>query len=82
MANRNSAAARAGADKSGSAGVSSQAGDRSDLAGGEEAVLEKIREAMQGIEFGSVLIKIHQGEVVGIESTRKARLRGAPGEPS
>jgi len=50
--------------------------------GSEEAILDKIREAMEGIEFGSVLIKIHQGEVVGIESTRKARLRGAPGEPS
>jgi hypothetical protein len=82
MTNRGSANAQAGADKSGSARRAPQQQDPTDLAGGEEAILDKIREAMQGIEFGSVLIKIHQGEVVGIESTRKARLRDAPGEPS
>ena len=82
MTNRGSANARAEADKSGSARRTPQQQDQTDLAGSEEAILDKIREAMEGIEFGSVLIKIHQGEVVGIESTRKARLRGAPGEPS
>ena len=82
MTNSRSADPQAGADKSGSARRTPQQQDQTDLAGNEEAILDKIREAMEGIEFGSVLIKIHQGEVVGIESTRKARLRGAPGEPS
>ncbi len=82
MTNRGSANDRAGADKSGSARRVPRAKEQTDLASGEEAILGKIREAMEGIEFGSVLIKIHQGEVVGIESTRKARLRGTPGEPS
>lgn len=82
MTDSGSADAQAGADKSGSARRMPRAKDQTDLAASEEAVLDKIREAMEGIEFGSVLIKIHQGEVVGIESTRKARLRGAPGEPS
>lgn len=82
MTDSGSADTQAGADKSGSARRMPQPTDQTDLAGREEAVLDKIREAMEGIEFGSVLIKIHQGVVVGIESTRKARLRDAPGEPS
>ena len=41
----------------------------------EEAVLERVREALQQIEFGSILIKIHQGEVVGIETSTKLRLK-------
>ncbi len=82
MTDSGSANAQAGEDKRGSARGMPKQTDQTDLAGREEAVLDKIREAMEGIEFGSVLIKIHQGEVVGIESTRKARLRGAPGEPA
>ena len=82
MTNSRSADPEAGADMSGSARRMPRAKEQTDPAAGEEAILSKIREAMEGIEFGSVLIKIHQGEVVGIESTRKARLRGAPGEPS
>lgn len=82
MTDSGSANAQAGEDKRGSARRTPHQTDQTDLAGREEAVLDKIREAMEGIEFGSVLIKIHQGEVVGIESTRKARLRGAPGEPA
>ena len=82
MTDSGSANAQAGADKSGSARRVPRAKEQTDLAGGEEAILSKIREEMEGIEFGSVLIKIHQGEVVGIESTRKARLRGTPGDPS
>ena len=42
----------------------------------EEAVLDAIRAALRDIEFGSVLIKIHQGEVVGIETSTKVRLKG------
>lgn len=43
----------------------------------EEAdVIEAVRRAMAGIEYGSVLIKIHQGEVVGIETSTKVRLKG------
>ena len=42
----------------------------------DEAVLEAVRSALRDIEFGSVLIKIHQGEVVGIETSTKVRLKG------
>jgi hypothetical protein len=41
----------------------------------EEAVLAAVRDALRTIEFGSVLIKIHQGEVVGIETSTKVRLK-------
>ena len=41
----------------------------------EEAVIEQVREAIRSIEFGSVLLKIHQGVVVGIETSTKVRLR-------
>ncbi|HET7483416.1 MAG TPA: DUF2292 domain-containing protein [Actinomycetota bacterium] len=40
----------------------------------EDLVIEEVRKAVRGIEFGSVLIKIHQGEVVGIETSTKRRL--------
>jgi hypothetical protein len=40
----------------------------------EEAALAAVRDAIRAIEFGSVLIKIHQGDVVGIETSRKVRL--------
>lgn len=43
----------------------------------EEAVIEEIRAALRGIRFGSVLIKIHDGEVVGIETATKVRLKGS-----
>lgn len=39
-----------------------------------EAVLGQIREAIEQIEYGSVLITIHQGDVVGIETSTKLRL--------
>jgi hypothetical protein len=42
----------------------------------EEAVLEEVSRALRSIEFGSVLIKIHQGQVVGIETSTKVRLKG------
>ena len=41
----------------------------------EAAVLAEVRRALHEIEFGSVLIKIHQGEVVGIETSTKRRLK-------
>ena len=44
-----------------------------------EAVLRQIREAIEQIEYGSVLIKIHQGEVVGIETSTKLRLNQPKG---
>jgi hypothetical protein len=43
----------------------------------EEAALEEIRAALRGIRFGSVLVKIHDGEVVGIETSTKVRLKGS-----
>ena len=42
----------------------------------EEAVLEEVIRALRSIEYGSVLIKIHQGQVVGIETSTKVRLKG------
>lgn len=44
---------------------------------GEEAVLAEIRSALRGIRFGSVLVKIHDGEVVGIETSTKVRIKGS-----
>lgn len=41
----------------------------------DEAVIDEVRRAIGGIEFGSVLVKIHQGEVVGIETSTKVRLK-------
>ncbi len=40
---------------------------------GEEPVLETIARALKEIEFGSVLVKIHQGQVVGIETSTKVK---------
>ena len=40
-----------------------------------EAALSGVRKALGSIEYGSVLIKIHQGEVVGIETSTKVRLK-------
>jgi hypothetical protein len=45
----------------------------SDL-GIEETVLEALKKALADIEYGSVLLKIHQGQVVGIETSTKLRL--------
>ncbi len=41
----------------------------------EEKVLAAVREALRRIQYGSVLIKIHQGDVVGIETSTKVRFR-------
>ena len=41
----------------------------------QEAVMSEVRKALGSIEYGSVLIKIHQGEVVGIETSTKVRLK-------
>ena len=35
-----------------------------------------VRDALRAIEYGSVLITIHQGEVVGMETSTKVRLKG------
>ena len=40
----------------------------------ERAVLEEVLQSIRGVQFGSVLITIHQGEVVGIETATKKRL--------
>ena len=42
-----------------------------------EAALAEVRKALLSIEYGSVLIKIHQGEVVGIETSTKVRLKNS-----
>lgn len=40
----------------------------------EESVLDQVRQALNEIQFGSILIKIHQGKVVGLETSTKLRL--------
>jgi hypothetical protein len=42
-----------------------------------DATLDAVAAALRDIEYGSVLIKIHQGEVVGIETSTKLRLKGS-----
>jgi hypothetical protein len=42
---------------------------------GREEALAAVREALEAIDYGSVLITIHQGEVVGIETSTKVRLK-------
>ena len=46
----------------------------------EDRVLETVRQALRQIEYGSVLIKVHQGTVVGIETSTKLRFGGRPTE--
>jgi hypothetical protein len=40
-----------------------------------EEAIRVVRAALERIEFGSVLVTIHQGEVVGIETSTKVRLK-------
>jgi hypothetical protein len=40
----------------------------------EQAAVDELRRALRSIRFGSVLIKIHEGRVVGIETSTKLRL--------
>ena len=41
----------------------------------EEAVLADVRAALAEIEYGSIVITIHQGKVVGLETSTKRRIR-------
>jgi hypothetical protein len=47
----------------------------------ERAVLEEVLQSIRGVQFGSVLITIHQGEVVGIETATKKRLSSDGSKP-
>jgi hypothetical protein len=40
----------------------------------EEAVIEEVRRALRSIRFGSVLLKVHEGQVVAIETSTKVRM--------
>jgi hypothetical protein len=40
-----------------------------------EEAIAVIRRTLEELQFGSVLIKVHQGEVVGIETSTKLRFR-------
>ncbi|CAN5731491.1 hypothetical protein BH18ACT15_BH18ACT15_04560 [soil metagenome] len=42
----------------------------------EHQVIERVRHALRSIEYGSIHIKIHQGEVVTIETASRVRLTG------
>jgi hypothetical protein len=39
-----------------------------------QAVMAEIQTALAEIEYGSIVITIHQGQVVGLETSRKRRL--------
>jgi hypothetical protein len=49
---------------------------RRDYADPDQVVLEEVGRAIRSIEFGSILIKLHEGRVVGIETSTKLRLPG------
>jgi hypothetical protein len=53
-------------------GASENGSGRSD--NGEAAAMEAVLQAVRTVEYGSVLVKIHQGKVVGIETSKKVRL--------
>ena len=40
----------------------------------EEAVMADVRAALAEIEYGSIVITIHQGKVVGLETSMKRRI--------
>jgi hypothetical protein len=42
---------------------------------GLEEAMAAVREALGRIDYGSILITIHQGEVVGIETSTKVRFK-------
>jgi len=47
------------------------------------AWLNLIREAVESADYGNIQIKVHGGEVVQIETTRKIRVpSSSPGDPS
>jgi len=50
------------------------AGDTSDRSRSSHAWLNLIREAVESADYGTVQIKVHAGEVVQIETTRKIRI--------
>jgi hypothetical protein len=41
----------------------------------DKDAMRAIKEALGRIQYGSILITIHQGEVVGIETSTKVRIR-------
>lgn len=43
------------------------------MAYGETEILNKIRESLEKIKYGSVLITIHNGKITQIDSTEKWR---------
>jgi hypothetical protein len=40
-----------------------------------EEAMRAIKEALGAIQYGSILITIHQGEVVGIETSTKVKVK-------
>jgi hypothetical protein len=49
-----------------------QAGSENDL----KPVLDAVAEALSVMDFGSVLLKVHQGKVVSVETSVKLRIPG------
>ena len=39
-------------------------------------VMETVEAALRDLDFGSIVLKVHQGQVVSIETSRKLRLDG------
>jgi hypothetical protein len=42
---------------------------------GYDEAMRAVADALTRIEYGSILITIHQGEVVGIETSTKVRIK-------
>ena len=40
-------------------------------------VMETVEAAVRDLDFGSIVLKVHQGRVVSIETSRKLRFDGA-----
>jgi hypothetical protein len=50
--------------------VHSELGTAQDL----DDVMETVEAAVRDLDFGSIVLKIHEGQVVSIETSRKLRL--------
>jgi hypothetical protein len=49
--------------------VDSERGTAQDL----DDVMEAVEAALRDLDFGSIVLKVHQGQVVSIETSRKLR---------
>lgn len=62
-------------------GFTNESSQQVSVSPAERAVLEEVLQSIRGVQFGSVLITIHQGEVVGIETASKKRMSSNGSKP-